>query len=235
MEAQETTTLYFLKLWQWIEAHKTRLIAGAAVLVVVIFFISFHSYRSGQREIAAGRALTQLSVTPGGAAAAACLKIADEFPGTVAGQRALLQGAALLFEAGKYTEAAADFNKFLDANPRSVLASQAALGLATSLDVQGKPASTEFQAVINMSSDPAIVSAAKFALGRIKEAQGKLDEARTLFEDVARANPGSSLGYEAGLHILQLRDKMLPPTPSPAPGPAPSPAPFTLTPAKPGS
>ena len=233
MQTQETTTLYLLKLWQWIEANKTRLIGGAAVIGVAIFLYSFISYQSGQKEIAAGQALTKIAVSPGGFTAEACLKIAGEFPGTVAGQRALLQGAALLFEAGRYSEAQADFQKFLDSHPGSVLAGQAALGVATSLDVQGKPAATEFQAVVNNYSDPAVLSAAKFALGRIAEAQGKLNEALALFEAAARVNPSSTLGYEAGMHVLQLRDKISASTPAPAPAPAP--APFTLTPAKPGN
>ena len=231
MQAQDTTTLYLLKLWQWIEANKTRLIAGAAVIVVAIFLFSFYLYQNGQKEKAAGRALTQLAVSRGGLTAEACLKIAGEFPGTVAGQRALLQGAALLFEAGKYPEAQTQFQKFLDAHPGSVLAGDAALGVATSLDVQGKPAATEFQAVVNNYSEPAIVSAAKFALGRIAEAQGKLNEALRLFEEAARANPGSSLGYEAGMHVIDLRNK----TTAPAPATTPAPAPFTITPAKPGN
>ena len=233
MQAQDTTTLYLLKLWPWIEAKKTQIIACAAVIVIAIFFISFYSYQSGQKEIAAGRALTQLAVSPGGLTAEACLKIAGEYPGTAAGQRALLQGAALLFEAGKYPEAQAQFQKFLDAHPGSALAGEAALGVATSLDVQGKPAATEFQTVVNNYSEPAIVSAAKFALGRIAEGQGKLNEALSLFEEAARANPGSTLGYEAGMHVLDLRTKLS--TSTPAPAHAPAPAPFTLTPAKPGN
>ena len=233
MQTQETTTLYLLKLWQWVEANKNRLIGGAAVIAVAIFLISFYSYQRGQKEIAAGEALTKLAVTPGGLTPEACLKIAGDFPGTVTGQRALLRGASLLFEAGRYPEAQANFQKFLDSHLGSVLAGQAALGVATCLDVQGKPAATEFRAVVNNYSDPGIVGAAKFALGRFAEAQGKLSEAVGLFEDAARLNPSSTLGYEAGMHVLDLRDKIS--TTTPAPAPAPAPVPFTLTPAKPGN
>ena len=63
MQAQDTTTLYLLKLWPRIEANKNRLIGGAVIIAVAIFFISFMSYQHGQKEIAAGRALTQLSVS----------------------------------------------------------------------------------------------------------------------------------------------------------------------------
>lgn len=234
MEAQETTTLYLLKLWQWIEANRNRLLAGLAIVAVAIFVISFYSYQKGQKEIAAGVALTQLTIAPGGLTADACMKVASEFPGTAAGQRALLRAGSLLFEAGKYPEAQAAFQKFLDVHPTSGLAGEAALGLATSLDVQGKPSGSEFQAVVNNYSDPALVSAAKFALGRLAEGQGKLNEALGLFQDAAQVNPGSTLGYEAGLHVLQIREKLAATAPAATSSPTSAPAPFTLTPATQG-
>ncbi len=231
MQAQDTTTLYLLKLWPWIETNRNRLIGGAAIIAVAIFVFSFFSYQHELKENAAGDALTQLSVTAGGPTAEACLKIANDFPGTVAGQRAMLQGAAALYEAGKFSDAQAQFQKFLDAHPGNELAAQAALGVAASLDAAGKPDATKYQAVINTSMDPAIVSAAKFALGRIAEGQGKLTEALGLFQEAAGANPGSSLGYEAGMHVIALRNKI----PAATPAPAPAPAPAATTPAKSGN
>jgi predicted negative regulator of RcsB-dependent stress response len=231
MQAQDTTTLYLLKLWPWIEANKNRLIGGAVIIAAAIFIYSFFSYQHEQKEIAAGQALTQLSITAGGATAEACLKIANEFPGTIAGQRAMLQGGAALYEAGKFPDAQAQFQKFLDAHPGSELTGQAALGVAASMDAMGKPDAAKYQAVVNNSTDPALVSAAKFALGRISEAQGKLTEALAYYEDAARANAGSSLGYEAGLRIIELRKKV----PGTTPAPAPASAPATIAPVKTGN
>ena len=233
MQAQDTTTLYLLKLWPWIEANKNRLIGGAVIIAAAIFIYSFFSYQTRTKGNRRGAGAGATVRHPGRSHGRSVPEDCREYPGTAAGQRALLQGAAALFEAGKYPEAQAQFQKFLDSHPGSELAGQAALGVATSLDAQGKPAATEFQAVVNNYSDPAIVSAAKFALGRIAESQGKLNEAFACFEDAARLNPGSTLGYEAGMHVLELRNKVS--TTTPAPAPAPAPAPFTLTPAKPGN
>ena len=233
MQAQDTTTLYLLKLWPWIEANRNRLIGGAVIIAAAIFIYSFFSYQHEQKEIAAGQALSQLSVSPGGNTAEACLKIANEFPGTAAGRRAMLQGAAALYEAGRYPDAQAQFQKFLDEHPGSELTSQAALGVAASLDALGKPDAAKYQAVVNNSTDPAIMSAAKFALGRIAEAQGKFDEALTDYDAAARANPSSSLGYEAILRVTELRQKM--PKPTPAPSPASTSAPAMIAPVKPGN
>jgi len=137
MQAQDTTTLFLLKLWPWVEANKNRLIAGAAIAVLAIFIIWFVACQRESKEIAAGQALTQVLLSSGGPSAAAYLKIAEQHAGTAAGQRALLQGAAALFDAGKYPDAQTQFQKFLDAHPDSEFSGQAALGVAASLDAQG--------------------------------------------------------------------------------------------------
>lgn len=219
MQAQDTTTLFLLKLWPWVEANKNRLIAGGAIAVLAIFVYSFFSWQGKQKEIAAGQALTQVALA-GGAPAAAYLKIAEQHPGTIAGQRALLQGAAALFDAGKFADAQMQFQKFLDAHSDSEFSGQAALGVATSLDAQGKTdlAVGAYQRVISNSSDVTVMSAAKFGLARIEESQGRLNDALVHYQDIARANPGGSLGSEATMRLMELRSKL------PAPAPATTPA-----------
>src|SRR5271154_5013049 len=139
MQSQETiATDYFFKLWPWFEANLKRLAFVAAFIVVAIFVFSFYSYRQNQRESAAGLALTQAGMSGGGELADACLKVAADYSGTLAGQRALLQGAAALFTSCKYADAQAQFQKFLDTYPDNSLTPQAALGVAASLDAQGK-------------------------------------------------------------------------------------------------
>jgi predicted negative regulator of RcsB-dependent stress response len=220
MQAQDTT-VFLYKLWPWIEANRNRLIGGAAALLVAVLFITYFSYRSGQQEIAAGEALTKLAVIPGGPTAEAYLKVAAEHPGTVAGQRALLQGATKLYDAGRYTDAQAQFQKFLDAHPDNQFSSRAALGVAACLDAQGKPeAVAAYQRVIGSSSDTAIVVAAKLALGRIKEAQGKLDDALIFYQDAARLGAGTSMGSDAAQRLAELRSKLPAPAPTTESAPA---------------
>jgi predicted negative regulator of RcsB-dependent stress response len=220
MQAQDTTTLFLLKLWPWVEANRNRLIAGGVIAVIAIFWVSFMVWQRGQKEKAAGQALTQVALSGGAQLADAYLKIAAQYPGTIAGQRALLQGAAALFDAGKFTDAQARFQKFLDAHPDSEFSDQARLGVATCLDAQGKTdlAVGAYQRVISNASDPAVVSAAKYGLARIEESQGRLNDAFVLYQDVANAAPGSSLGSEATMRLIELRSKL------PAAAPAATPA-----------
>ena len=220
MQAQDATTLFLLKWWPWVEANKTRLIAGAAIVAIVIMLVWFVTSQREQKELAAGLALTQVTLSASGPSMAdAYLKVAAQHPGTAAGRRALLQGAAALFDAGKFPDAQAQFQKYIDTNPDSEFSGPATLGVAACLDAQGKTdlAVGAYQRVVNSSSDTAVTSAAKFALARIAEAQGRLNDALVFYQDVSRANPSSSLGSEATLRLIELRSKMPAPSTTPAP------------------
>jgi TolA-binding protein len=234
MQPQEATTDYLFNLWPWFEANAKRLAYGAALALIAIFIFSFYSYRQNKREVDAGEALTQAGMAnTGSQLAAASLKIAADYASTLAGQRALLQGATALFAIDKFADAQVQFQKFLDTYPDNSLAPQAALGVAASLDGQGETdqAINAYQKAINLTSDGSVVAAAKFALARIDEAQGKFADADKIYAEVARAYPNSSMSSEAQMRDAELKTK------SPAAAPVASaptttpttPAPFTLS------
>jgi TolA-binding protein len=228
MEAQETTaTDYLFKLWPWFEANAKRIAFGAALALIAIFIWSFYSYRQSQRETAAGEALTQATMSAGGSAEV-CLKIAADYPGTAAGQRALLQGATGLFTDGKYADAQAQFQKFLDAYPDNFFSPQAALGVAASLDAQGKTdqAIGAYQKAAGLTANGTVAADAKFALARIDETQGKAADAMKLYAEVARGYPNTSISSEAARRAMELKVKS--PAAAVAPVPAPS-VPFNLS------
>ena len=218
MQVQDSTTLFLLKLWPWVETNKNRLIAGAAIAVLAIFTIWFVACQREAKAVAAGEALTQAAIATAGPSADAYLKVAGQYSGTVAGQRAQLQAAAAFFAAGKFTDAQAQFQKYLDAHPDGEFAGQAQLGVATSLDAQGKAdlAVGAYQRVINSVSDATVVTAAKFGQARIEASQGRLNDALVLYQDVARADPNGSMGSEAALQLMELRSKLPAPASTPA-------------------
>lgn len=226
MQAQDATTIFFLKAWTWAEANAKRIAIGTAFVAIAVFVISFYSWRQNQREIEAANALTQAIISSTGSQFAdACLKIAADYSGTRAGQRAQLQGAASLFAAGRYADAQAQFQKFLDVYPDNSFTPQATLGVAASLDAQGKfdLAVGAYQKAANQSSDGSVVAAAKFALAQIDEQQGRMSDAQKLYEEITRTFPNSSLASEATLRSVEMK--------SPAasmPSPAAN-APFSLS------
>ncbi len=232
MQLQDTPETWLFKLWPWLEANKIRLAWAGAIIIVAIGVISFNSWNREQKEIAAGQMLTELMlsdsrhVTPE-QQAGLFLKIAQDHKNTGAGERAMTQGAALLFDAGQYADAQKQFQQYLDQYPGGFFAAQAALGVAASLAAQGKMdlAAGAYKRVIDNYSDVVATSFAKFSLGQIDERQGKLTEAMNLFQDVAHSNPNSSVGQEAGLHAMELT--MKPASTQSATAPA---APFKLSP-----
>ena len=215
MEAQDAAATYFFKAWDWVEKNSKTVIIGAAIAVVAVIVVCYYFYHQNEMEAVAGQALTQFLVsTPPNSdpnqMSDSYLKIANDYPGTQAGNRALMLSAGTLYGAGKYPEAQTQFQKYLDTNPGGPLAGTAALGVAASLDAEGKTsaAAGAYQHVISSYSDVNAVDSAKFALARIDEQAGKLSDAAKLYQDVIRDNANSLLGSEAALRLAQLRSRI---------------------------
>jgi predicted negative regulator of RcsB-dependent stress response len=212
MQSQEAAAEDILfKLWPWVEANLKRIAFVAGVIVIAVFAYQFNSYRQNGKEIVAGEALTQANMSVNGEQPVdAGLKIAAEYPGTLAGQRALLQGATALFTSGKYADAQEQFQKFLDTYPDSFFAPQATLGVATSLDALGKTdlAVSAYQKAAGLTSDANVTVVAKFSLARVDEAQGKLAEAAKLFGEISRTYGNTSLGAEAAARAVALNARL---------------------------
>ena len=218
MQAQDATTVYLLKMWPWVEENKKSLIAGAVIVIVVGFFFWFSSVERAQKAITAGEAVTDVLVSRGFESPDAYLKVAADHTGTRAGQRALLQAAALLFDQGNYTEAQAQFQNFLEAYPGSDFESDALLGSAACLDAEGKSdqAISAYQHVINSSGNSQQANAANFAIATIYDTQGRLNDALVYYENVAGDDSMGSLGSEARQRLMDLRNEMPASTSSPS-------------------
>ena len=186
---------------------------GASWLSGVI--VAFFLYRQNEADIAAGEALSNVSlpqVTAAGSRAdpaEAYLKVAAAYPNSRAGARALLLAAGSLFVDGKYPEAKTQFERFKRDYSDSPFMGEALLGIAACLDAQGKTreAMAAYKDLIDRHSGDSNVPQAKFALGRLYEAQNEPEQARNLFEEVERSDPYGSLGDEAGMRLEELKTK----------------------------
>ncbi len=214
MELQDAPATFLFKLWPWFEANKTRLMAAGGIVIVAAGVIYFYTWQQNQKQITAGQALTQLMLSDQrsagpGQQASLFLKIARDYPNTTAGERALLQSATLLFEAGNYADAQTQFQEFLNQYPSSFFAAQASLGLASSQDAQGKAdlAAGTYQRIYNTYTEEMPVNMARFGMAQINERQGKVTDAINLYQDIMRAMPNSPLAAEAGLRIMELKIK----------------------------
>lgn len=215
METQDVPTEFLIKLWPWLEANKNRLIGSGVCIVTVAIIYSFVSWHREQNEITAGEEFTQLSFTPGSTVDASqradsFAQLATKYSGTAAARRAQLQAAATLFDSGDYAKAQVQFQKFLDENS-GPLAASAALGVAASLEAQGKPdlASTAYLKVTSSYSGSPAGLQAEFSLGRLAEQQGRLAEAEGYYESAASVGQaGGTISEEAQGKAYELKVKL---------------------------
>ena len=226
----DAPTEFILKIWPWLEANRNRLIIAVVVVVAAFGMYSYSSSQKAQKEITAGEALTQLLMTPpsGVNPAEALSQLATRYPGTAAAQRAQLQAAATLFGAGKYPEAQAAFQKYLDSNSTGgPLAAIAQMGVAASLEAQNKldDAATAYQKVASNYANQGAALPALCALGRIAEEQGHLTEALGNYQAAARAGQaGGSLAQQAQIMAAELQAKIDAQKPAAPAAPAGTPA-----------
>jgi predicted negative regulator of RcsB-dependent stress response len=228
-QTQSTGAIEFLA---WLEVNKKRLITGAAIALGVMTLVTCYRYFAEQKEISASEALSELRTPIPGLSrvpaptADKFLKIAADYSDTSAGVRALILGAEAQFAEGKYVDAQVTFEKFIRDNPAHAMTPQAALGIAASLDAQGKAneALTKYQEVSRQhSTENAVVSQAKLAIGRIYEAQGKLTQAHQAFRELAdmgRAQMYNAWVEEAVYRVAQLEKahpELVPPPVTTAP------------------
>jgi predicted negative regulator of RcsB-dependent stress response len=211
MESQDTVTLFLLKVWPALEANRNRIIGGAVAVVLLVMAALFLSWQRDQKEINAGQELSQLIVDTRRDASPAQLagqfaKVAEQYPGTEAAQRAQLQAATARFVAGDYTEAQAQFKKFAETYPTSSLRPTAELGQASALEAQGKSeaALEAYQKLVGPASPGAVTISAQFALGRIFEQQGKISEAIKNYQQVFRMARDTTLGFKSMLKNAEL-------------------------------
>jgi tetratricopeptide (TPR) repeat protein len=238
MESDVAYSAKFHEFLAWAEHNRSKLAYGIGAVALVAFVVAFFMWRGHKAEVEAGRALSRVFVPQATAAATgnqgrmrnpeAYLKVASEYPKSMAGARALLLAATDLYLEGKYPEAQAQFERFVREYRQSSFVPEAMLGVAASLEAQGKTeeALTAYRNVVDRYPGQVAVPQAKFALARLYEAQGKLELAQPLFEDVARTEPYTSVGSEAGMRSEELRSRL--PKPA-APSPEASSTSLSLT------
>ena len=218
MQSDATESLSLLKLRDWYEANKKIVNYGIPAVILVGLVIWFVLYLQTAKEVRAGEALTNVSMTHGpssGAqqtdaakadAAKAFLNVAAEYPNSSVAARALLLAAGNLFDAGNYDEAKAQFQRFVREHRDSPFISQALLGVASSFDAQGQTtdAIAAYKDLIDHHPGDPVLPQAKFALARLYAAQEKPELAKNLYEDVEHTDAYGSLGSESGMRVEEL-------------------------------
>jgi len=144
MESGSPPSAGFYDFLGWLETNKKRVAIGAATVFIVALIAGFFVWRSGQREIEAEQALSsvKVAVSPGDLPAPgsgeAIAKIAEEYPKSAAGAKALLRSGTIYFDQGDFAKAQAQFEKLLRDYGDTPWVPTAVFGIAASLDAQSK-------------------------------------------------------------------------------------------------
>lgn len=223
----------------WLEANKQRVAIVAAVVVVVGTVIGFLVWRNGQKTIEAEHALSAVRLPfspsqpyePG--TGEALLKVADEYPDTLAAAKAVLRAGTVFFDQGNYPKAQEQFERFLRNHNETPWIPQAVYGVAASLDAQGKTAEaiaryTNF--VATYPNDPA-VDQARLTVARLYEQNQQPALALETLNKIVNNQQGGfgPLASEAHEKIAELHAKYPALAPSNPPPFNPSPSPNLLT------
>ncbi|MBI3414036.1 MAG: tetratricopeptide repeat protein [Verrucomicrobia bacterium] len=238
MDSETPQSKGFYEFLAWVELNKKNLITGGIAVVVLGFGLGVYRWRGDQRELLASQAL--LEINPPGAAqstntppskAPEYFKMAAEFAGTAAAERALLLAAGDLYVHGNYVQAQSYFEHFLKNNNGSPLAFQAALGTAACLDAQNKTdeALAKYREVDRYSSG-AGVSQARLAMARIYEAKNQPELALKAYDELAKAKDVNVWNSEARTlrEALLQKHPQLAPTNAPAAASAAPPGAITI-------
>jgi predicted negative regulator of RcsB-dependent stress response len=198
--AQRGTDVY--DLIAWLEVNKKRVGIVAVVLVLIGFGLAVVRHLKQEKESKASTELLALrpTLTPATNVvppqASALQKVADNFPGTSAAERARILAATTHFTEGKYAEAEAEFSRFLKDLPDSPWTASAAFGVAAAQEAQnkGNEALTSYQTVIAAHANSPLAADAKLALARIYESRNQPDQALRLYNELLAPVPGARPG-----------------------------------------
>ena len=212
--AQRESDIY--DLLAWLEVNKKKVAAVALALVAIGFLIAVMRYMREQKELQASSELLSLKATLNPATnttpvqASAFLKVAQEFSGTDAAERARLLAATTLFTEGKYAEAEAAFSQFRKDFPESEWRATAAFGVATAQEAQNKPeAVASYQSVTTAHAKSSVADDAKMALARIHEQKNQPAEALRIYNEMLTPRPGAQPGEPSHRGATERKEALL--------------------------
>jgi tetratricopeptide (TPR) repeat protein len=201
-------------LWAWAINNRQKLIVVAAAVAVAVGAVAYYKWRQDAGETEAAEALSKLrpqpATTPGGSpvpvSAEAYLAVVNAHPKSAAASRALLLGAGASFAEGKYEESKKQFERFLREFPDSPYRGEALFGVAASLEAQGKTAETvsAYREFVDRRANDPNATRAKLGLARLTVKENP-SQAYRLYEEVARAEGQTAVGYQAEIALEELR------------------------------
>jgi len=207
----------FYDLLAWFELNKKKVGIVAGILVVVGFAIGTIRYLKQQKEEKASAELLtlkptltlQTNVPP--PQASAFMKVAEEYSGTSAAERARIFAATTLFDDGKYADAEREFTAFIDKYPESPWAAEAAYGIAASREAQNKldQAQSSYQSVVTSYPSSWVVDQAKLSQARVYELRKQPEQALRIYNELLMPRAGAAPGEGGNRDAFEKKEALL--------------------------
>lgn len=207
---------------KFLEDNFRKLVWLFAFLVIAIIAYGFIRHQSTLKANEAAEAFTSAKTVED------CDLVISRYAGTNAAANALLLKADLLWDQNKKTSAVDELKEFTSKNSSHPLFVHTLLGLGTKLDAMGdrKEARAIFERIVNEFSSNEAAPLAQVRLGDLLWADGKQDEAKKAYEDLAVKFPDmaefQSVSQERlGWIAASLPTKEVDPPPAPKVEPKP--------------
>ena len=195
---------------------------AAALAVVLIAVIAFGGYRfyMERRDAAAAEMMTSAKT------ARDYQEVIAKYPDAPASAGSYLLLAAAQRTEGKFAEANATLQAFIDKNPKHQLFTTARMAIAANLESLGKPdeALATYQRIATENSGSFNAPLALFAEVPLLKAKNQIAEARHVCETLMTQHRDSFVAGEAARELRMLRGTEPAPNVSVAPSATPTPA-----------
>lgn len=210
---QDSFVIWTLKATDFVERYTRHIlysVLGLAVLVVVV--VSYSKWRA-QKETKATSALAEARIAQADTSgsgrerkAALLRKVVSDFKGTDSADEALILLADLNYDAGRYEEARAQYERYLSAGGNDLLQYSAMAGIASCLEQQGKldQASLQYMEIADRSPKAFYAPISLLNAGRCYRLAGKMEDARKVLDRVVRDYAGSQSASQATDEIKGL-------------------------------
>jgi tetratricopeptide (TPR) repeat protein len=215
MEKEAKSGGDLLALVAWADARRKQLMWTAAAVAAVGLLVGLYFMHKNSHEAAGNAAFFALKLpVPGkdaltAADAAPFAQVADDYSDTTGGARAMLMAGRIYFEAGDFEKARAMFQRMLAEHSDYPLANEAAIGVALSLEAEGKlaEATARMEDIVRRGPQDSTWTQAQSALGRLYTEQNHPDRALEAYKQLLSANDNDSWTMEARPQISDLLDK----------------------------
>lgn len=197
----------------WADKNRKQLLIGLAVVILAGAVAGLYVWHKTAAETAANAAYCDIKPSPPGepgtaAQAAQYAQVANNYPDTSAGARAMLMAGSVYFETGAYDQAQAMFQRLLGEHPDFPLADEAEIGVATCLEVKGNKAEAiqHYSSILQRAPGPTW-SQARSSLARIYTDENKPEEAVQQYVEMLQARQNDSWTMEAQVQMQGLLEK----------------------------